>query len=134
MKRRIHASCVRRPLVNHSEPSLGEPSSPFIDSPYAPRQQDPYGLSALPLLRCHQPRDLVWLPSTRPSRFRSHRSLGGGARKSSTTSRGTNARTAGALASASTTASGACATTSGVPASASKTARGGTSICDHNSE
>ena len=34
-------------------------------------RQDPYGLSALPLLRCHQPRDLVWLPSTRPSRFRS---------------------------------------------------------------
>jgi hypothetical protein len=65
-------TCVMcaRPLVNHSEPSLDEPSGPFIDPPYAPRQQDPYGLSALPLLRCHQPRDLVWLPSTQPSRFR----------------------------------------------------------------
>ena len=124
MRRRIHASCVRRPLVNHSEPSLGEPSGPFIDSPYAPRQQDPYGLSALPLLRCHQPRDLVWLPSTRPSRFRSHRSLGGGARKSSTTSRGTNEGSAGAPASASITASGAGASTAGAPASASTTARG----------
>ena len=59
-----------------------------------------------------------------PFHREAHRSLGGGARKASTTARGANARTAGAPASASITASGAGATTSGAPASASTTARG----------
>ena len=58
-----------------------------------------------------------------PFHREAHRSLGGGARKASTTARGANARTAGAPASASITASGAGATTSGAP-SASTTARG----------
>ena len=59
-----------------------------------------------------------------PFHREAHRSLGGGARKASTTARGANARTAGAPASASIPASGAGATTSGAPASSSTTARG----------
>jgi hypothetical protein len=38
---------------------VGVASCPFVDSCYALRQQNPHGLGALPVLRCHQPWDLV---------------------------------------------------------------------------
>jgi hypothetical protein len=41
---------MRRPPINHIKPPLGEPSGPFFDPPYAPRQYYPHALSALPLL------------------------------------------------------------------------------------
>jgi hypothetical protein len=62
-------SNLRRPPVNHVKPPLSEPSGPFINSPYAPRQYKPHGLSALVLLCRHESWDFVWSTSTLLSSF-----------------------------------------------------------------